>query len=117
MLELLRRHGLTLLLLAAMLTLVFTQLRPALAEKSRLQSARAAEEEALQLERDGVRRLEVWHENMADDELLRARALEELQRSPAQTGPVLVPAPDERPPEDGGLPDSEASFTGADGER
>ena len=113
--DLLRRYGLTLLLVAAMLTLVFTQLRPALAEKSRLQEARAAEEEALQLERDGVRRLEVWHENMAGDELLRARALEELQRSPAQTGPVFVPAPeDPQPPE--GL-DTQLGFDESDAER
>lgn len=97
MLELLRRHGLTLLLVAAMVLLYFTQARPAFAKRERLREERARQEQLLEQDRAELRRLELWRDHMDDDELLRERALDELRRSPERTGPVILPAPDEPP--------------------
>ena len=95
-LGLLRRHGLTLAFVAALVALYVTQTRPALALRAELKAQRASAERALQDELNEARRLELWRSGISNDELLRERALDDLQRSPDRRGVrIVTPAPGE----------------------
>ncbi|GJM21180.1 MAG: hypothetical protein DHS20C15_10950 [Planctomycetota bacterium] len=89
--QLLRRHGLTLVFVAALVGLYLTQTRPALALRAELRAQRADAERELQHELDNVRRVELWRSGIQNDELLRERALDDLQRSPDRRGARILP--------------------------
>ena len=96
----LRRHGLTLVFVAALVALYFTQTRPALALRTELRGHREqAEREVEALDRH-ARELQLWNRGLHEDELLRARALEELERSPEHRGPLLLPPSASAPDDD-----------------
>jgi len=89
----LRRHGLTLVFVAALVALYVTQTRPALALRAELRAHRAAAEREVQALDRHARELQLWTRGVNEDELLRARALEDLERSPDRRGPLVMPTP------------------------
>lgn len=100
----LQRHGLTLLLTAALVYLFVHSTLPALAERDRLRRARAAAELDTGALRDAVRERELWLEAVRDrDPFVTERIVGAQERSPELDGPRYVRrSPDEPVPAEAG---------------
>jgi hypothetical protein len=88
----LRRHGLTLLLTAALVAVFVASTLPALRERRRLAAERARAEQELGWEQQAIEQRELWIRGAAEDPMVQERLRAARERSPGLTGPhVIVP--------------------------
>jgi hypothetical protein len=90
---LLKRHGLTLLLTAALVAVYVLQTVPALQERAQLRAARAEAEAELQRQRDALQQGSLWLRGASTDPFVRERFLDAYRRSPEVPGPYVQIAP------------------------
>lgn len=101
-LELLRRHGLAVLLVAATLWIFVGSTLPALEERARLRRLGEQVETARALRAGLVAEHEQLLQGAEDDPQIRARLQDGLLRSPALAGPrIVVPPPPVEAPAEG----------------
>jgi len=90
---LLKRHGLTLLLTAALVAVYIFQTVPALQERAQLRAARAEAEARLVRQRAALQQGSLWLRGADDDPFVRERFLDAYRRSPEVPGPYVQFAP------------------------
>jgi len=91
---LLRREGLTLLLMLGLVYVFATATLPALLDRNELRRRRAVTEAEANALAPKVRHLEEWNEAAASDPLTRQRLLESWKLSPDAPGYRVLPDPD-----------------------
>ena len=97
--RLLKRHGFTLLLTAALVAVYVTQTAPALREHARIKGVRAEAELQLREQRRALGQGLLWLRGAETDPFLRERFEDAWRRSPDVPGPHVVVEP--LTPEDG----------------
>jgi hypothetical protein len=99
---LLKREGLTLLLMLGLVYVFATATLPALLDRRELQRRSAETQSAVDELVPKVRRLQDWNAAAANDPLTRQRLLESWKLSPDAPGYRVLPDPDGTAPGDAG---------------
>ena len=101
-LALIRRLGLTVLLVGALVSLFTATTLPSLRERDRARTARARAEDDVAWRRRAAQQRELWIRGATEDAFVQERLLDVLERSPELPGPRLVslPVPLEGPDEE-----------------
>jgi len=106
--DLLRKHGLALLLTAVAAWVLIDETLPAMAEGRAARSERRAAEERVEQARDEVHRSELWLRGVDEDAYLRERLVDDIERSPELTGPSVHKSAGAEEPADDSLAGDEA---------